>query len=65
MVILNLSKLKNLKIIKICNKLEESFANLTLDQGFSSRIYKRLSIFSHEDTIYLRWSKYFIWISKV
>ena len=48
------------KIIKIWNELEKSFANLTLDKGFSSRIYNRLSIFNHEDTIYLRWSNYFI-----
>ena len=61
MVIWNLSKLKNatfekdiVKIIKICKELEESFANLTLHKGFSSRIHKRLSIFIHENTVCLR-----------
>ena len=57
MVIWNLSKLKPatfwkdiVKMIKVCHRLEENFANLTLDKGFLSRIYKGLLIFSNEKT---------------
>lgn len=57
MVIWNLSKLKPatfwkdiVKMIKLCNRVEENFANLTLDKGFLSRIYEGLLIFSNEKT---------------